>query len=137
MAIMPVVPSGPNRKWMDTRSLPTIMNWTKLTDHAQLDTIDAASTAKPILIFKHSTRCSISSTALARMERGWTPELSATHTVYYLDLLAHRHLSNTISQRYELEHESPQVLVIREGKCVYSVSHLAITPQEVAQALAA
>jgi bacillithiol system protein YtxJ len=113
------------------------MNWTKLTDLAQLDTIDAASNTKPILIFKHSTRCSISSTALARMERGWTPELSAHHTAYYLDLLAHRSISNTIAQRYDLQHESPQVLVIRDGTCVYSASHLAITPQDVAEALVA
>ncbi len=113
------------------------MNWTKLTDLAQLDHIDAASTAKPILIFKHSTRCSISSTALSRMERGWTPELMASHTVYYLDLLAHRPISNLIAQRYDVEHESPQVLVIRDGKCVYTASHLAIMPQEVAVALAA
>jgi bacillithiol system protein YtxJ len=120
-----------------TRSLPPLMNWTKLTDLAQLDTIDVASHAKPILIFKHSTRCSISSTALARMERGWPPLQDADHTPYYLDLLAHRPISNMIAERYDLEHESPQVLVIRHGKCVYSASHLAITPQEVVQALAA
>lgn len=112
------------------------MNWTKLTELAQLDTIDAASHTKPILIFKHSTRCSISSTALARMERGWTSDLNAGHTVYYLDLLAYRSISNMIAERYALEHESPQVLVIRDGQCVYSASHLTITPQDVAGALA-
>ncbi len=124
-------------QWWDKPPLPPHMNWTKLTDVAQLDAIDAASRVKPILIFKHSTRCSISSTALARMERGWAADMNAGHATYYLDLLRHRTLSNSIAERYGLEHESPQVLVISQGKCVYSASHLAITHQDVAHALAA
>ncbi len=130
--------TGPQmEEWCDKRPLPPLMNWTELTDLAQLDTLDTASRAKPVLIFKHSTRCSISSTALARMERGWAADMNAGHAMYYLDLLRHRALSNTIAERYDLDHESPQVLVISQGKCVYSASHLAITHQDVAHALAA
>ncbi|MEO8734384.1 MAG: bacillithiol system redox-active protein YtxJ, partial [Flavobacteriales bacterium] len=99
------------------------MNWLPLTELAQLDTIDAASAEKPVLIYKHSTTCSISRTAKDRLERAWTAENDAQHTVYYLDLLRFRSISNAIAVRYGVEHESPQVLVIDGGKCRYSSSH--------------
>ncbi|MEZ4740193.1 MAG: bacillithiol system redox-active protein YtxJ [Flavobacteriales bacterium] len=98
-----------------------------LTDIAQLDSIDAASHEKPVLILKHSTRCSISSAALSRLERAWTDSDSATHTVYFLDLLRYREVSNAIADRYGIQHESPQTLVIRNGKCVDVASHFGIT----------
>ena len=98
-----------------------------LTDIAQLDAIDAASQEKPVLILKHSTRCSISSAALSRLERAWTSDDSAAHTVYFLDLLRYRDVSNAIADRYGIDHESPQALVIRNGKCVDVASHFGIT----------
>ncbi len=110
------------------------MNWTPLTDLAHLDAIDAASHEAPVLIFKHSTRCSISSTALHRLERGWRPE-DEGHAVWYLDLLRYRPVSNAIAERYGVQHESPQVLVIRDGRCVYDASHTAITHASVAERL--
>jgi bacillithiol system protein YtxJ len=87
-----------------------------------------------VLIFKHSTRCSISSTALNRLERAWRPE-DAGHAVWYLDLLRYRPISNAIAERYGIQHESPQVLVIRAGRCVYDASHTAITHAEVVRQL--
>ncbi len=107
------------------------MQWTTLADPAQLDTIDTASYDAPILIFKHSTRCSISSAALARLERAWTAANDQAHNVYYLDLLRYRAVSNTIAERYAIEHASPQVLVIRNGKCIYTESHFGIAYAEV------
>lgn len=111
------------------------MNWTPLTELAHLDAIDAASAAASVLIFKHSTRCSISSTALNRLERSWRPE-DAGHAVWYLDLLRFRPVSNAIAARYGVQHESPQVLVIRNGRCVYDASHTAITHAGVVARLA-
>lgn len=111
------------------------MNWTPLTELAHLDAIDAASKGRPVLIFKHSTRCSISSTALHRLERNWRPE-DAAHAVWYLDLLRYRPISDAIAERYGVRHESPQVLVIREGRCVYDASHTAITHAGVLARLA-
>lgn len=111
------------------------MNWQPLTDLAQLDTIDAASAERPILLFKHSTRCNISSAALSRLERAWTEADDALHTAYHLDLLRHRDVSNAIAQRYRVEHASPQVLVIRHGRCVYHESHFGISYGDVMQAL--
>jgi len=111
------------------------MNWTPLSDTAQLDLIDAASHARPILIFKHSTRCSISSAALNRLEKAWSPQDDTQHTVYYLDLIRHRALSNAIADRYGVEHESPQVLVIRDGRCVHATAHFGITYADTVSAL--
>ncbi|MBL8001785.1 MAG: bacillithiol system redox-active protein YtxJ [Flavobacteriales bacterium] len=110
------------------------MNWTPLTELAHLDVIDAASKDRPVLIFKHSTRCSISSTALHRLEREWRTEDQA-HAVWYLDLLRFRPVSNAIAERYGVRHESPQVLVVRDGRCVHSASHTAITYTGVVAAL--
>ncbi len=101
------------------------MEWTPLTDLAQLDAIDRLSAERPVLIFKHSTQCSISEGALGRMDAG--DATAFTFPAYYLDLLAYRPVSNAVETRYGILHESPQVLVISGGKCVYHTSHRAIT----------
>lgn len=113
------------------------MHWQPLTDLAQLDAIDAASAERPILIFKHSTRCNISSAARARLEREWSEADDAMHPAHHLDLLRHRDVSNAIASRYGVAHASPQVLVIRHGRCVYHESHFGINHPEVLAALAA
>lgn len=105
------------------------MNWTHLTNAATLDAIKEASFTKPQLIFKHSTRCSISSMAKSRLERA-TP--ASNTDFYYLDLIANRDISNLIAQSFGVEHESPQVLLIKDGACVYSESHTGISMDEIA-----
>ncbi len=102
------------------------MNWIPLTELDQLDAIDSASVLNPVLIFKHSTRCSISRTALVRLERAWTVEDDSVHSIYFLDLLRYRSISNAIAERYGIEHESPQTLVISNGKCIQVDAHLGI-----------
>lgn len=82
------------------------------------------SDVKPQVIFKHSTRCSISAVAFQRLQKAQQPE---GIDFYYLDLLAHRPISNRISEVFRVHHESPQVLVIKEGKCIYDESHLGIS----------
>lgn len=108
------------------------MNWHPLTDLAQLDVLVEQSYQHPVLIFKHSTRCSISSMALSRLERDWQ-EGNGTPAPYYLDLIAYRPVSNAIAERLGVEHQSPQVLLLRNGKCVYHASHSAIRFQEIMQ----
>lgn len=108
-----------------------IMNWNTLADINQLADIDALSIDKPILVFKHSTRCSISATALSRLERNWKAEDADKVTPYYLDLLQHRDISNAIADKYGVEHESPQALVIKDGKVVYHESHMGISYNDI------
>ncbi|MBO0939864.1 bacillithiol system redox-active protein YtxJ [Fibrella sp. HMF5335] len=107
------------------------MNWTKLTDATQLDHIIDESAERPVLIFKHSTTCSISAMALSRMERNWSD--AAGIKPYYLDLLAHRPISAQIAQTFGIDHQSPQVLLIQNGECVYDASHMAISFQTLTQ----
>ena len=97
------------------------INWIPLTISAQLDEIIAFSNQKPIIIFKHSTRCSISKMALKRFESEY--DLHDTVDAYFLDLLEHRDISNEIATRFNVYHQSPQLMLIKSGKAVYDVSH--------------
>jgi len=97
------------------------VNWTELTDIAQLLEVTAISNENPVVIFKHSTRCSISRMALKQFERDY--DLNEVVDAYFLDLIAHRDISNEIASRFNVYHESPQLILIRNGKAVYDVSH--------------
>lgn len=104
------------------------MNWIELKNEGQVTDIIENSSKKHQIIFKHSTRCSISAMAKSRLERGKQP----TETDFYLlDLIAHRNISNKISSRFNVFHESPQILIIKNGECVYDESHMAITLDEI------
>ncbi|MFN8323096.1 MAG: bacillithiol system redox-active protein YtxJ [Chitinophagales bacterium] len=111
------------------------MNWKKLIDLQQLEEIDQITNAKGVMIFKHSTRCSISDTAKSRIERTWKIEDDSLLVPYYLDLIVYRSISNTIADRYQIAHESPQVLIIYKGKCIFSQTHLSISMQDILQSL--
>lgn len=97
------------------------INWLQLTDISQLDEIEDASNSKLVLIFKHSTRCSISRMALRQFEN----EFEANENVlpFYLDLLNHRDISNEIAIKFSVVHQSPQLLIISKEKCIYNTSH--------------
>ncbi|MDB5274046.1 MAG: hypothetical protein JWO58_2413 [Chitinophagaceae bacterium] len=107
------------------------MEWNQLSDIHQLDEIVKASASQPVLIFKHSTRCSISSTALDRLERSWnSSEVHGTQP-YYLDLIQFRDLSGAVVHKFDVEHQSPQALLIKNGSCVYHASHYDIRYPEL------
>lgn len=97
------------------------MAWRALTDLGQLNEIVNESTEKPVVIFKHSTRCSISRMALRQFEQEF--DLEGKVIPYYLDLLEHRDISNEIASRFGIYHQSPQLIVIKDGKAVYDASH--------------
>jgi bacillithiol system protein YtxJ len=105
----------------NTDSPKSNVNWKELTDIAQLSEVTAISNEKPVVIFKHSTRCSISRMALKQFEREY--DLNDSVDAYFLDLIAHRDISSEIASRYNVYHESPQLILIKNGKAVYDVSH--------------
>jgi len=107
------------------------MNWKKLTDSTQIEEIKELSNSKPVLIFKHSTRCSVSSMSLDRLLRNWKTEDGEKVVPYFLDLIAFRNLSDQIEKIFGVAHESPQVLIIRDGKAVYDNSHFGISYPEI------
>ena len=106
------------------------MNWKEFTDEAGLDAIKEASKTTTQVIFKHSTRCSISTMAKSRLERSEAPSNAEFN---YLDLIAHRNISNKIADDFTVEHASPQVLIIKNGECIYDESHNAISMDEIAE----
>lgn len=104
------------------------MNWIPLLDEQQLEEIKAKSAIRPQVIFKHSSRCSISSMARHRLDKNGFPE---GIDFYFLDILSHRNISNKIATDFHVYHESPQVLVINKGTCVYDESHSGIHMDEI------
>jgi bacillithiol system protein YtxJ len=104
------------------------MNWQQLTTEEQLYTIKDRSHSTPQVIFKHSTRCSISAMALNRLERAEQPKGG---DFYFLDLIANRSVSNAVAEMFHVQHESPQILIISNGECVYDESHMGISPDEI------
>ena len=113
----------------ENNSNPSKINWVSLTDLGQLNEISQLSNEQPVVIFKHSTRCSISRMALKQFENEF--DLSDKVTPYFLDLIAFRDISNEIASRFELVHQSPQLLLIVGGKSVYNVSHSSIDADEL------
>ena len=104
------------------------MNWIPLTEEAQLSTISIRSLEKPQVIFKHSTRCSISSMALSRLERA---DDTDAIDFYYLDLIKYRPISAQVAEQFHVAHESPPILLIKNGDCTYDESHMGISMDEI------
>ena len=97
------------------------VGWRQLTDLGQLNEIVAESADKPVIIFKHSTRCGVSRMVLKQFENEF--DLQSKVTPYFLDLLEHRNISNEIANRFGVFHQSPQLIVIKDGTAVFNDSH--------------
>jgi bacillithiol system protein YtxJ len=100
------------------------MNWNYITKESDIDDLVELSNTKKVVVFKHSTRCSISKLVLNRFEQSWTYTDVAP---YLIDLLSYRQISNKISELFDVVHQSPQLLVIVNGKCVDDASHSLIS----------
>lgn len=98
------------------------MNWNHLNSMADLDQAISESNEGLVVLFKHSTRCSISRMALKMFEMGWDDSLDAVKP-YFLDLLNHRDISAEISTRLNVEHQSPQMLVVSKGESLSTANH--------------
>lgn len=112
------------------------MKWHHIESVHDIEHIKEASSEVPCLIFKHSTRCSISSLAQHRLQDDWTFD-KETLRPYYLDLIQHRDISRHIADTFDVYHESPQVLLIKDGVCIYDASHLDIRVSELREELTA
>jgi len=107
------------------------MKWSELSSVEQIEQIRKESTEKPILIFKYSSRCSLSRMALDRLERNWKDTEMTGIKPYFLDLITYREISNRIASEFDVEHESPQVLIIENEKSIYDRSHMSIDYQQI------
>lgn len=101
------------------------MAWRELSSLKGIDSVVDASSERPQLIFKHSTRGGISSGAKFRLDNS-LKELEVDFDCNFLDLLAHRDISAAIAERFGVQHESPQIIAIKDGKEVFNLSHSSI-----------
>ncbi len=112
--------------------IPT--QWESLTSVAQLDALAAESAERPVVLFKHSTRCGISAAAKHRLETEWDFS-DEDLRFYYLDLLAYRAVSDAIARRFGVIHQSPQLIVLHNGEATFDTSHHRISVAALRAAL--
>jgi len=109
-------------------------DWNVLEQAGQLQAIAEQSFEKPQVLFKHSTRCGMSSMAKQQLEHDWNFDRD-DFDMYYLDLIAHRDVSNQIADQFGITHQSPQLIIVHQGKAVYDTSHHAISATRLRTAL--
>lgn len=97
-----------------------------------LDDVAEQSFKKPVAIFKHSTRCSISRFVWNQFQKEYDIPNDKIE-LYFLDLLAHRSISDEVAQKFNVVHQSPQLIVIKDGKVVFSASHEDINANSLKQ----
>lgn len=110
-----------------------MINWVLLDDNSKLLKAIEESFTKDVVIFKHSTTCSISLMVKRRLEEDWDDLENVIP--YYLDLKSFRSISDEVAERFSVHHESPQILLIRQGECIYDASHFDITIAELKETL--
>lgn len=104
----------------------TEVPWHPLTEQKQINEFKEESNEKVIVVFKHSTRCGISRMVLGNFEREFDLEKEEGIKLYFLDLLSNRDISNKVADHFDVQHESPQLLVIKDEKVVHHSSHHSI-----------
>lgn len=112
------------------------MNWSFIQSEDDLDKAIKSSETKAVLIYKYSSNCSISDRVQDILESDWdgsNPDEKLSP--YFLDLIKYRKISNEIARRFGVEHESPQVLIIKNDKCIYNESHGYIRLDEILKAI--
>lgn len=107
----------------------------EITEAAALENVMARSAQTPVFIFKHSNRCPISARAANRVGEYLAQNPPGMPPVYLIDVIASRPLSNVVAEATGVTHASPQMLLIRDGKAVWSASHGVISGEAIATAL--
>jgi len=111
-----------------------IASWKNLESLDDLHQIVEDSKQKPIVLFKHSTRCGISQHAKHRLESEWDFK-EGKLDFYYLDLLKHRDVSNEIADQFNVVHQSPQIIILKNEQAVYHISHNAISVDRIKEVI--
>ena len=109
--------------------------WHPITEKEKVADLIQESEKKTILIFKHSTRCGISRMVLKNFESEWQLPESDNYKLYYLDLLQNRDVSNEVARVTGVDHESPQLIILKDGKVVHHDSHHSIKAETAKQYL--
>jgi bacillithiol system protein YtxJ len=107
---------------------------TAVHELAELERLIAASGERPVLLFKHSYTCGISAEALDELIAHLNEQPADVHYAM-VTVQTHREVSNAVSQRLGVRHETPQALLVREGRVVWSASHFRVTADAVVNAI--
>jgi bacillithiol system protein YtxJ len=113
----------------DDAQIPSNIVWNHLKDLNQLKNLIDESEHKPVLIFKHSTRCSVSRMALRQFENEFVDHNKIS--LYFIDLLQFRDVSNAVTEQFGIPHQSPQILLIRNGLVLFDASHSSIDAEDL------
>lgn len=108
----------------------TVFPWNNITREEELLQAWENSMTKPVLFFKHSTRCSISSMALSRFQEKWASGTEKCD-LYFIDLIAHRNVSNLLAEISAVTHQSPQVLLVKNKEVIHTASHSEIEARSI------
>ena len=111
------------------------MNWNKLESTGDLDSLIKKSEKNICLIMKYSTRCASSAMVHRRLERDWNEEEMNGTSLFFLDIIGHREISNAVSDVFNVRHESPQIILIDKGKSIYDTSHFMISYDSIKEAV--
>ncbi|SDS37461.1 bacillithiol system protein YtxJ [Gillisia sp. Hel1_33_143] len=106
------------------------ISWIEIKQMEMLDEIVEASKHHPVAILKHSTSCGISRMVLRQFEATYDIR-EEDMKLYFLDLLSYREISNKIASRFNVPHQSPQLIVLSEGKVIYDASHSEISADKL------
>lgn len=122
--------SEPNKTEEKSNPFP----WNNLSSLETLDKIVEDSYSQPVAIFKHSTSCGISRMVLRQFENEFDTE-AGNVKFYFLNLISNREVSNKIASKFNVPHESPQMILIKDGKSVYDASHSGIRAESLIKAI--
>lgn len=113
----------------NTKKVP----WIQLEHLDQLTKLEEESKKRPVAILKHSTRCGISRMVLRQFENSYDLDEGEDIKLYFLDLLSYRDISNEIATRFSVRHESPQLIVLKDGQVQHHASHQGIDAEKLAE----
>jgi bacillithiol system protein YtxJ len=113
-----------------------MINWKRIESEEQLEELINSSHDTPAAVFKSSHRCGASAFARQRLESQWQNGHGEID-FYFLDIIPNREISNEIAARFRVSHQSPQVILIRDGQSVYDASHYRVSAANLKKALEA
>lgn len=105
--------------------------WSEIQTEEAIDQLIAESSLTPVLIYKHSTRCSLSHMVKDKLDKDLEKIIESGVAVYYLDLIRFRNVSNYVENKLGVRHESPQVILLKDGKVVSHDSHTRINANQI------
>jgi len=120
-----------SEKKQDKKEEKNTTPWIDLHSMAQLDEIEERSNERTVAILKHSTTCGISRMVLKMFESDYNLDENEPIDLYFLDLKSHRDISNEIAERFNVRHESPQLIVLKNREVVHHSSHQEISADKL------